>query len=208
MRRYTWGYENRITSATSGKTTVSYIYDALGRRVQRVLPATGENTKFIYDGQDVLVDDDNGVLTKYQNGPGIDNKLKMYRSGAARYFITDHLGSTNGWATPGGGLSASTAAYDGFGNVVTNLPTRYRYTGREYDSFTGLHYYRARWYDSQIGRFISEDPIGFAGGDVNLYCYVWNNPLTYKDPYGLWAGWDDVVFISARECKRNCVTVH
>ncbi len=97
-------------------------------------------------------------------------------------------------ATPGGGLSAS-IVYDGYGNTVTSLPTRYRYTGREYDSFTGLYYYRARWYDAQIGRFISEDPIGFAGGDVNLYCYVWNNPLTYKDPYGLWAGWDDVVFI-------------
>ncbi len=108
----------------------------------------------------------------------------MYRSGAARYFIADHLGSTNGLATPGGGLSAS-IVYDGYGNTVTSIPTRYRYTGREYDSFTGLYYYRARWYDAQIGRFISEDPIGFAGGDVNMYGYVKNNPLNKKDPLGL-----------------------
>jgi len=48
-----------------------------------------------------------------------------------------------------------------------------------------LHYYRARWYDPQIGRFISEDPIGFAGGDVNLYGYVENNAINYSDPSGL-----------------------
>jgi hypothetical protein len=48
-----------------------------------------------------------------------------------------------------------------------------------------LHYYRARWYDANLGRFISEDPIGFAGGDVNLFGYVWNNPQGYTDPSGL-----------------------
>ena len=50
-----------------------------------------------------------------------------------------------------------------------------------------MSYYRARWYDAQLGRFISEDPIGFAGGDINLYGYVRNNPLMYKDPKGLTA---------------------
>ena len=53
---------------------------------------------------------------------------------------------------------------------------------------TGLHYYRARWYDANLGRFISEDPIGFAGGDINLFGYVWNNPQSFVDPTGL-AGW-------------------
>ncbi len=48
-------------------------------------------------------------------------------------------------------------------------------TGRERDEFTGLYYYRARWYDAMIGRFISEDPIGFAGEEVNLYEYVGNS---------------------------------
>jgi len=72
-----------------------------------------------------------------------------------------------------------------FGNATGNLATRFRFTGREYDDFTGLHYYRARWYDSNLGRFISEDPIGFAGGDVNLYGYVGNGPLDGTDPSGL-----------------------
>lgn len=57
--------------------------------------------------------------------------------------------------------------------------------GRERDDFTGLMYYRARWYSSELGRFITEDPIGFAGGDINLYAYVGNNPISHKDPTGL-----------------------
>ena len=67
------------------------------------------------------------------------------------------------------------------------------YTGREYDADTGLYYYRARWYDPEARRFISEDPIGLNGG-INLYAYVNNNPLRYVDPSGLWFGYDDLVF--------------
>lgn len=87
----------------------------------------------------------------------------------------------------------SSATFDSFGNASGNLATRYKFTGREYDDFTGLHYYRARWYDGNLGRFISEDPIGFAGGDVNLYGYVGNGPLGAKDPLGLEASfWNEI----------------
>jgi uncharacterized protein RhaS with RHS repeats len=48
-----------------------------------------------------------------------------------------------------------------------------------------LYYYRARFYDPMIGRFLSEDPIGFSSGDVNLYRYVANNPINLIDPLGL-----------------------
>jgi RHS repeat-associated protein len=58
------------------------------------------------------------------------------------------------------------------------------FSGREWDPEIGLYYYRARYYDPKIGRFISEDPIGFAGG-VNLYSYVDNNPVLAGDPSGL-----------------------
>ncbi len=182
--RYSWDSENRLTSASTRKQTVRYKYDALGRRVQRSTKGSKENTKFIYDGQDVLVDDDGGTLTKYQNGLGIDNKLSVQTGSNKNYFLADHLGSTNGLADSSGNLTSS-ASYDSFGNATGNLNTRYQFTGREKDDFTGLHYYRARFYDGKLGRFISEDPIGFAGGDVNLYGYVGNNPNNLNDPLGL-----------------------
>ena len=84
--RYTWDYENRLTMASTRKETVRYRYDALGRRVQRHFKGGKENTKFIYDGQDVLADDNDGTLTKYINGQGIDNKLKIPLNGTAKYF--------------------------------------------------------------------------------------------------------------------------
>ncbi|MBK8810234.1 MAG: RHS repeat-associated core domain-containing protein [Acidobacteria bacterium] len=87
--------------------------------------------------------------------------------------------------TNASGAVTSSASYDSFGNATGNLATRYKFTGREHDDFTGFHYYRARWYDGNLGRFISEDPIGFAGGDVNLYGYVGNGPLSATDPSGL-----------------------
>jgi RHS repeat-associated protein len=62
-------------------------------------------------------------------------------------------------------------------------PSRLKYAGRE-DDGTGLYYYRARYYDPVIGRFISEDPLGFAAGDVNFYAYVGNNPVNANDPSG------------------------
>jgi RHS repeat-associated protein len=107
----------------------------------------------------------------------------MQTGSDVKYFLADHLGSTTA-LTDASGAVTSSASYDSFGNATGNLATRYKFTGREYDDFTGLHYYRARWYDSNLGRFISEDPIGFAGGDVNLYGYVWNNPTNLTDPFG------------------------
>lgn len=182
--RYNWDYENRLTTVSNRKHTVRYLYDALGRRVQRYLVGGKENTKFIYDGQDVLVDDNSGVLTKYLNGEGIDNKLRVQTGSDVKYFLTDHLGSTNGLADSSGNLTA-TNSYDSFGNATNaNFPTRYQFTGREFDSFTGLHYYRARFYDANLGRFISEDPIGLASGEINIYSYAKNNPLRFKDPDG------------------------
>jgi RHS repeat-associated protein len=77
--------------------------------------------------------------------------------------------------------------YDDFGNIVEQsgtLENPFTYTSREWEPELGMYYYRARWYDPSIGRFISEDPIGFAGG-VNLYNYVEGNPINRIDPFGL-----------------------
>lgn len=95
------------------------------------------------------------------------------------------------------GLVIDHIDYDSFGNVIaeTNpaFGDRIKFTGREFDLETGLYYYRARYYDPSVGRFITQDPISFAGGDANLYRYVSNQPVIATDPSGL----TEVVFSAA-----------
>ncbi|HLN97621.1 MAG TPA: RHS repeat-associated core domain-containing protein, partial [Pyrinomonadaceae bacterium] len=144
-------------------------------------------TKFVYDGSDVIRDLDGtgSTIADYLNGPGLDNKLRQTSGGVASYFITDHLGTTRG-LTDGSGNLAASIGYDSFGNFTSgSASTRYTYTGRELDAAASVMYYRARWYDPQQGRFMSEDPIGFRGQDINFYGYVKNSPLFYRDPSGL-----------------------
>ena len=86
------------------------------------------------------------------------------------------------------GDTEQTVVYGPFGEQIGTSgtsPNVLGYTGRELDSETGLYYYRARYYDPEIGRFLSEDPLGFEAGDVNFYAYVSNNPINFNDPMGL-----------------------
>jgi RHS repeat-associated protein len=129
---------------------------------------------------------DSTVAATYLNGLGIDNHLRQSGAAGMSYFLADHLGSTAGLADPAGDLLEQ-LAYDSFGGGAGSARTRYAYTGRERDADTGLYHYRARWYDPQAGRFVSEDPIGLVGG-VNLNAYVKNNPVNATDPFGLQEG--------------------
>jgi len=125
------------------------------------------------------------VATTYLNDPGIDEHLRQTNSiNGVSYFLTDHLGTTVALTDATGNI-VEQLAYDSFGNSAGSTRTRYGYTGRERDPDTGLMYYRTRWYNPQVGRFISEDPIGFKAGDANLYAYVFNNPANFRDPTGL-----------------------
>jgi RHS repeat-associated protein len=87
-------------------------------------------------------------------------------------------------------------SYDVFGepNHTSDVNNPYLFTGRRYDSETGLYYYRARYYHYYIGRFLQTDPHGYEDG-LNLYTFVGNNPLTWVDALGLcredslWENW-------------------
>src|SRR5690349_22225628 len=153
---FSWNQEDQITDiGISGFRDSDYLlsYDALGRRV------TFDTNTYTYDGNDVILD--GSPATHYQNAPGIDDKLSLKSGTSTSYFLQDHLGSTVGLAD-GSGAVTETNSYDSFGNPTNPfLSTRYQFTGREYDVNSGLQYNRARWYDPSIGRFISEDPIGF-----------------------------------------------
>jgi RHS repeat-associated protein len=83
------------------------------------------------------------------------------------------------------GTLVASRQYDAWGNLESGADQPgYAFTGREWDPETGLYYYRARYYDPKVGRFISEDPIGFLGGD-NFFAYVGNRPGGTRDPLGL-----------------------
>jgi len=116
----------------------------------------------------------------------LDEELSVLRSGTTSYYETDGLGSATSLSN-GAGALAKTYTYDSYGKLTAStgtLTNQFQYTGREFDSETGLYFNRARYYDPQVGRFISEDPVGFLGG-INKYAYVLNRPTNFSDPSGL-----------------------
>jgi PAS domain S-box-containing protein/RHS repeat-associated protein len=105
-----------------------------------------------------------------EGGRGEDGAILPAR--AIVLDITDRVGSIRNMVDYAGNLM-NTVTYDGFGGIVseTGDGDRWKWTGRELDGETGLQYNRARYYDSRIGRWTSEDPIGFGSGDANLFAY-------------------------------------
>src|SRR6185437_675443 len=98
---------------------------------------------------------------------------------------SDGLGSTLSMLDSAG-VAQTNYTYEPFGNTTQSgsaSSNTSQYTGRDNDG-TGLYYYRARYYSPTLQRFISEDPIDFAGGDTNLYAYVGNSPCNFTDPSG------------------------
>ena len=200
LTTYEWDYRNRLSKVTSGSQIVEYGYDAEDKRVSKKL--NGVTTeKYVYDGADIaLVLNAAGTLVeRYLYGDGTDNVLSRERSGAVVWSLGDRQGSVVDLVNQDGTV-LNHFVYDGFGTRTgtTAVDFRHGYTGRELDSETGLYYYRARYYDSKVGRFISEDPIGFSAGDTNLYRYVGNNSPNYTDPTGtLISGWAEDLLLGA-----------
>ena len=112
----------------------------------------------------------------------MDWKLRQASGSGTHYFLEDHLGGTIALTDTTGNV-LERIQYDSYGSTTGSSLTRYGFTGRERDPLTGLMRYRARWYDPRQRRFISEDPVGFAGG-FNLYGYAKNSPMNLIDPFG------------------------
>jgi RHS repeat-associated protein len=129
------------------------------------------------------------LTNRYLYGPAVDQILARFSAaGTIGWYLSDQLGSVRDIANQNGTV-LDHIKYDSFGKVIAESnPSngdRFKFTGREYDSITGQYYYRARYYDAAVGRFSSEDPIGFAAGDPNLYGYVRNRPTLATDPSGM-----------------------
>ncbi len=158
---------NHIANSQPGTV---YTYDKAGRLETEADPLN-KKLKYTYY--------DNGLLKeKFDTTAGEPGTL-------LGYYHTDHLGSVMA-ITGANKTAAQRYTYDAFGlpKVTTSFKNSYQFTGREWDRETGLYYYRARYYDPLVGRFVSRDPIGIRGG-INVYAYTNNNPLTFTDPLGL-----------------------
>jgi RHS repeat-associated protein len=165
-------------------TPASFTYDALGRRQRKTI--TGAITDFVYDGLNPVREATGATIADLLTGLGIDEYLTRTTGGGTEHYLIDPVGSTVA-LTSGTGAVQTEYSYEPFGTAAAggaSSGNELRYTGRE-DDGTGLYYYRARYYHPGLQRFIAEDPIGFAGGDVNLYAYVFNNPANFTDPLGL-----------------------
>lgn len=184
QRTYEWDARDQLAAIRQGTQLVaSFTYDALGRRKIKV--EGGQGTAYLYDGADPVQETRGTAITGILTGADIDERFSRTDGNGRAYFLTDAIGSTRGLSDAAGEL-VQRYDYTPYGQTQASLGSSnnpYQYTGRELDE-SGLYHYRARYYHPGMGRFISEDPLGFGGGDVNLYAYVAGDPVSYNDPTG------------------------
>jgi RHS repeat-associated protein len=199
---YIWDYRNRLTQVTVKNAAgtvieqVQYSYDLYDRRIAQTVDPDGAGAtlstteRYVYDGDNLaLVFDGQGNLKeRYLFGTQVDQVLAEEKQGNVLWMLADSQGTVRDMVD-NTGLVLNHLSYDSFGNITNEtkpaIEVRFTYAGREFDASTGLYYYRSRYFDPLTGGFISEDTIGFVGGDANLYRYVFNSPLNATDPFGL-----------------------
>ncbi len=166
VNTYVWNARNQLSQIMQGATVgASYTYDAMGRRTAKTTGTTA--TQYLYDGMNAVQETQGGTVNPILTGLGTDERFARNDVTGRTYFLADALGSTLG-LTDSTGAMRQQYSYDPYGkttatDTTTGFTNPYQYTGREADG-QGLYYYRARYYSPMIGRFISEDPLGFKGG--------------------------------------------
>jgi RHS repeat-associated protein len=181
---YMWNARNQLTGIATTGFAASFSYDSFGRRTGKTVQGT--TTNFVYDGLNPVQEKAGATVTaNLLTGLGIDEFFTRTDGVGSRALLPDALGSTVALGDSTGTLQTQ-YTYEPFGSATQSgqaNTSSYKYTGRE-DDGTGLYYYRARYYHPRLQRFIAEDPIGFKGGDTNLYAYVFNTPTNLLDPSG------------------------
>ncbi|MBI5115709.1 hypothetical protein HZA56_04500, partial [Candidatus Poribacteria bacterium] len=170
---YTFDYENKITRIDYPDETYSaYKYDPLGRRIEK-RDRSGNISRYVYEGHNFIgeYDGSNNLVASYVQGPGIDHPISMYRSAEMYWYHSDALGSIY-QMTDSSEAVARGYDYSAFGKIISesgSLANPFTYTAREYDSDSGLYYYRARYYDAnrkQRGRVYTLD----CAAEFPLFC--------------------------------------
>lgn len=183
---YLWNTRRQLSGITQGATPIaSYAYDAMGRRESKTL--AGTITSFVYDGRNFVQEKQGAtILANLITGLTLDEVYVRAAGTGSEYFLPDALNTILS-LTDATGAQTTIYSYEPYGKIAAtgsasgNAQT---FTGREGDAGTALMYYRARYFSTEVGRFLSEDPIDFVGG-ANVYAYVANDPIGFADPLGL-----------------------
>lgn len=181
----TWDAKGRVKAVGAE----SYQYDPMDYRIGRSGGALGSLSYFLEGEHLESVYSGDSLQAKYFRGSTIDELVAgyLYEEGALKPHIFHHDQVMSTIAITGhNGATIQSTVYAPFGIAMSgggSSPNRMRFTGREEDG-SGLVYFRARYYDPSLSRFIAEDPLGFSAGDVNLYVYAGNNPVNANDPSG------------------------
>ena len=205
---YAYDYENRLIRVVKPDgIVVEFRYDPFGRRIEKKVTEDGIATvkRYFYDNEDILFeyDESGNIGNRYIHGLGIDEPLALINGHGNYYYHADGLGSVVA-LTDTGQTVIQTYEYDSFGNLKDQkerIKQPYTFTAREWDKEIGLYYYRARYYDANVGRFTTKDPSLIFSKDfktpyllykqltspqsLNYYVYGTNNPINRKDPWGL-----------------------
>jgi RHS repeat-associated protein len=184
---YTFDYEHRLKTI-SADASAQFTYDTTGTRLQAT--RSGTTTRYVYDASGNLLcetDSANAITRYYIHGLGL---LAMVTPAGESYtYHYNGIGSTVA-ITDASKAIVNKYFYTAFGEVTNQSETvaqPFKYVGQAgvMQEPNGFYYMRARYYDPEVQRFISEDPSGFEGGDTNLYAYVGGNPVNFNDPFGL-----------------------
>jgi RHS repeat-associated protein len=182
-KTYSWNARDQLTGL-NGSLSASFQYDGVGRR--RAKTVSGASTAFLYDGLNAVQELASGSPSaNILSGLDIDEWLMRTDSAETQYFGTDAPGNTVA-LLDGTGAIQTQYTYEPFGKAIVSgaeNSNAFQFTGRENDEI-GLYYYRARYYDPVIDRFLSEDPLQERAG-INFYSYVGDQPTGYIDPSGM-----------------------
>jgi RHS repeat-associated protein len=212
VRFYDYDEEDRLVRVTRKADSVvlgEYRYDALGRRVSKTDVSSGAETRCFYDGWRVLEEQraSGATLATYAYGNYMDEVLTMDRGGRTLYYHQNAMYSVHALTTLAGTV-VEAYRYDAYGRQtvltpgangvvdfggddvtfaggVSSVGNPYTFTGQRLDEESGLLYYKKRYYDRDLGGFVSRDPIGYGGGSLALHEYVNGLPTTMVDPLGL-----------------------
>ena len=215
-RDFFWNEEDKLIGVenfSQGAVVINYVYDAMGRRLIRKNQSTGEWRIYYYDGLSIIAE-----KKKPSIGSWSWDKIYTISGGEISYIIAESDWNESYWEnkfyhydaignvaclTDSNGEPLDFFDQDAYGNIKSGTQSGYHLHTKEYDNESNLYYSNARWYDPQLGRFISKDPIvhlipwiinkvdantlidyGANPLDLNPYIFASNNPLKYIDESG------------------------